>query len=184
VATALERALDEFDRINAADPRAQRELIFSRRVFEWVLRLNPQASESAQLAARAHTVRRWEVPRDRYPMDTGGYHAWRAATAAHSADAAAAVLQSLGYPGPAIDHVGRLIRRELAPQDQDAQLLEDADCLAFLELKLTDYLERWDEEKLARILHGTLVKMSPAARRVALGLPLDSRVGALLRMAG
>jgi hypothetical protein len=79
-----------------------------------------------------------------------------------------------------IGRVGRLIRGELFPRDPDAQLLEDADCLAFLELKLADYLDQWDEAKVARILHGTWAKMSEPARALARTLPLDPRVRQLL----
>jgi len=187
--TRLLRAIDAFDRVNGLDPRRQRfegreqprELIFSERVTHWLLRLAPDASDTARLAARGHTLRRWEIPRDRYPGDTAGYHAWRDATAAHSAGAAEALLRPIGYPDELILRVGRLIRRKDFPLDSDAQLLEDADCLAFLELKLIDYLDRWDEEQLARILHGSWMKMSGRARALARQAPLDPRVGPLLQ---
>jgi hypothetical protein len=154
--------------------------MFARRVFDWLLRLEPDASEAVQLAARGHTLRRWEIPRDRYPNDTTGYHAWRDATATHSADAVESLLRPIGYPDPLIRRISQLIRRELSPHDNDAQLLEDADCLAFLELKLIDYLDRWDDEKLTRILHGTWMKMSERARALAKRAPLDPRIGPLL----
>jgi hypothetical protein len=187
-AARLSRAIEAFDRANALDPRRQRfegddhprELIFSRRVYDWLLRLEPAASESAQLAARGHTLRRWEIPRDRYPHDTAGYHAWRDATAVHSAQAAEALLRTIGYPDELIRRIRRLMTRELFPRDPEAQLLEDADCLAFLELKLIDYLDRWDEEKLTRILHGTWMKMSDRARALARRMPHDPRIGPLL----
>jgi hypothetical protein len=189
MSTLLDQALRQFDQANRQDPRQQpfegtthpRELLFAQRVFEWVTRLNPDASEAVRLAARAHTLRRWEIPRDRYPMDTAGYHAWRQATMAHSAQAAAAILKSLGSPAQTIERVGQLIRWELFPHDPDAQLLEDADCLAFLELKLGDYLAQWDERKLARILRGTWAKMSERARALAGQLPLDQRIRHLLK---
>jgi len=183
------RAIDAIDRANGLDPRRQRfkgrdhpkERLFSRRVLDWLLRLEPNASEAARLAAAGHTLRRWEIPRDRYPNNTAGYHDWRAATAEHSAQAADALLRKSGYPDELIRRVRQLISRELFPRDPDAQLLEDADCLAFLELKLVDYLDRWDEEKLARILHGTWLKMSERARTLARRAPLDPRVGPLLQ---
>lgn len=184
----FEKSLKEFDRINRRDPRRKtvnrksqpRELIFAQTVFAWVERLDPDASETVRLAARSHTLRRWEIPRDRYRMDTVGYHEWRSATAAHSAEAAAAVLKRAGYGESAIREVRRLITGLRRPQDADTQLLEDADCLAFLELKLGDYMTRWDEDKIRRILDGTWSKMSPIARHRALELPLDPRVKKLV----
>ncbi|HUJ78969.1 MAG TPA: DUF4202 domain-containing protein [Nitrospiria bacterium] len=180
--TRLLRAIDAFDRVLGLDPRRQRfqgndrprELIFAERVMHWLLQLAPEASEAVRLSAAGHTLRRWEIPRDRFPNGTAGYHAWRDATAAHSAEEAGGLLRTIGYPDEQIRRVRRLIRREGVPGDPEAQLLEDADCLAFLELKLADYLERWDGEKLTRILHGTWMKMSGQARilaRRALGDP-------------
>lgn len=186
--THLLRAIDSFERVNGLDPRRQRfqgldrprELVFSERVSHWLLRLAPGASETVRLAAAGHTLLRWEIPRDHYPHDTAGYHAWRDATAAHSARATEALLRSVGYSDELIQRVGRLVRREDFPHDPDAQLLEDADCLAFLELKLADYLHQWDEETLARILHGTWTKMSEQARALAKPALLDPRVKHLL----
>jgi hypothetical protein len=188
MSSRLDQALRECDAVNRRDPRGQlfedrrhpRELIFAQRVSAWVAALRPDAPEAVQLAARGHTLRRWEIPRDFYPMDTPGYHAWRHATMAHAADGVAAILTSLDYPEEMIQRVGRLIRWELFPRDPDAQLLEDADCLAFLELKLAEYLDQWDEAKVARILHGTWAKMSEPARALARTLPLDPRVRQLL----
>ncbi|MBI3620895.1 MAG: DUF4202 domain-containing protein [Nitrospirae bacterium] len=184
----LPRAIEAFDRANALDPRRQRfegadhprELIFARRVYDWLLRLEPSASEAVQLAARGHTLRRWEIPRDRYPNDTAGYHAWRDATAAHSAQAADTLLRPIGCPDELIRSVHQLITRETVPSNPEAQLLEDADCLAFLELKLIDYLDRWNDEKLTRILHGTWMKMSDRARALARQMPHAPRIGSLL----
>jgi hypothetical protein len=188
--TPFDHALREFDRVNGQDPRMRtlngashpRELIFAQRVSHWIAQLSPDASEAVRLAARSHTLRRWDIPRTQYPMDTAGYHEWRATTAAHSARSAAVVLRHFGYSDEMVRRVRQLIRRELFPHDPDAQLLEDADCLAFLELKLVDYLDRWDEEKVARILHGTWAKMSQGARSLAAGLPLDPRAMALINM--
>ena len=177
----FEKTVREFDQVNAQDPRTQmfqdksypREGIFSHRVAHWIHRLNPAASEAVRLAVSSHTLRRWEIPRNRYRMDTTGYHEWRAATAVHSANTADAILRQVGYPDEIIRRVVQLIKWELFPQDPDAQLLEDADCLAFLEIKLTEYLDPWGEDKVRRILKGTWRKMSPAARSLALELPMD-----------
>lgn len=184
----LETALAAFDEENGRDPRTQRvdgidhprERIFARRVYAWMLRLDPSAPEPARLAAQSHTLRRWEIPRGRYPKDTAGYHAWRRATARHSAEAAARILRGIGYPEEMILQVSRLISGERYPKDPDARLIEDADCLAFFEIKLKDYLDRWDPRKIERILKGTWAKMTPSAQQMARGLPLDPRVKKIL----
>ncbi|HEY5649539.1 MAG TPA: DUF4202 domain-containing protein [Nitrospiria bacterium] len=180
----LENAIHEIDESNRQDPRMQtvggithpREWIFAQTVSKWVERLNPTAPESVRLAARGHTLRRWEIPRDRYPMDTAGYHEWRKDTAKHSAKWTTEILMRVSYPEEMIQAVRKLITREIPPNHPDAQLLEDADCLAFLEIKLDQYLSAWDDQKMERILHGTWRKMSPEAHQAAQGLPLDNRI--------
>src|SRR3990172_4807621 len=94
-------AIRRIDALNGEDPRTEvvegqpqpRELLFARRVYEWVRNLIVEPSEELLLAARAHTLRRWMIPRDRYPMTTPGYHQWRDALAAFHADEAARILQ-------------------------------------------------------------------------------------------
>lgn len=180
----LEIALQEIDKTNREDPRMQtvggtthpREWIFAQTVSKWMDRLNPNAPEAVRLAIRGHTLRRWEIPRNRFPMDTVGYHKWREATAKHSAKWTAEILNRVGYPDEVIEAVRKLITREIPPNHPDAQLLEDADCLAFLEIKLDQYLSEWDDQKMERILHGTWRKMSPEAHQAAQGLPLDPRI--------
>lgn len=184
--TKLEETRRAIEKINKEDPRKQtyhgkphpREWIFSQRVVAWLGRLNPGASDLVHLAACSHTVRRWEVPRKKFPMDSPGYHLWRAATAEHSSKIAADVFKGMGYSEDAISRVTLLIEGKLFPQDPDAQLLEDADCLAFLEIKLQDYMNQWGDEKTKRILRGTWGKMSIKAHRVAseLSLPKDIKI--------
>jgi hypothetical protein len=178
--TRFAMAIRRIDDANRLDPRTDvvegapypRELHFAERVYTWVERLDARPSEPLRLAARAHTLRRWEIPRDRYPRTNPGYHAWRDALAEFHAEEAAKILRNVGYDEDLIEEVRVLITREQWPQNSDACTLEDADCLAFLELKLETYLDQWDEQKAVRILRRTLRKMSPTARELAHRLDL------------
>jgi len=181
-------AIARIDGANREDPRTQivdgqaqsRELLFSRRVFDWIGRLADAPSEELLLAARAHTLRRWRIPRDRYPMTTIGYHQWRDALAQFHAEEAEAILRDVGYPGETVEKVRVFITRKNWPADREACVLEDADCLVFLETKLGEYLDDWDEAKTVRILKRTLRKMTPDARTRAMQLPLGDRERELL----
>ncbi len=68
--------------------------------------------------------------------------------------------------------------------DKEARALEDADCLVFLETKLQDYMDAWEESKALRILQGTFGKMTPDGRARALQLKLGDRERELVRRAG
>ena len=68
----LSRAIVAIDAANADDPNRvvvrgrerPKELVHAELVSEWVGRLSPAPSEALLLAARAHHVRRWAIPRD------------------------------------------------------------------------------------------------------------------------
>jgi len=185
------QTLQRIDQANAEDPRVEaaadgpqpRELLFARRVYEWVQTLVAEPSEELLLAARAHTLRRWLIPRETYPKTRGGYHAWRSALAAFHAEQADAILADVGYPESIRVRVRALITKENWRNDLEGQALEDADCLAFLELKLHTYLDEWDDEKTVDILRKTLRKMTAQAIQLAGQLPMDARCLALLERA-
>ena len=184
-------AIRRIDEANGEDPRRElvdgtaqaRELLFARRVCDWVRKLVAEPSEELLLAARGHTLQRWMIPRDRYPKTTPGYRQWRKALAAFHADQAAGILQEVGYSETTITRVRALILREDWRDDPEGRALEDADCLVFLETKLEGYLDEWEEKKTVNILKKTLRKMSPAGLGHAGSLRLSDRCAELLRQA-
>ena len=187
----LAEAIKRIDAANKEDPRTElvdgrpesRELLFARRVYEWVRKLLDDPSEELLLAARAHTLRRWLVPRERYPKTTVGYHQWRDALARFHAKEAEEILRKVGYAADAIRCVKAFITKENWPAEPEACALEDADCLVFLETKLQNYVDEWEEEKTLRVLQRTLRKMTPDAREHALRLKLGKRERDLLHRA-
>lgn len=184
-------AIKKIDAANMEDPRSEivdgrpqpRELLFAQRVFRWVEQLAEEPSEELLLAARAHTLRRWKIPRDRYPMTTVGYHQWRNALAQFHADEAESILRAAGYPVEKIQKVREFITKENWPEDKEARALEDADCLVFLETKLQDYMDAWEESKALRVLQGTFGKMTPDGRARVHQLKLGDRERELVRRA-
>ena len=54
--------------------------------------------------------------------------------------------------------------------DAEAQTLEDAACLVFLENYFADFATRHEPEKIIDILRKTWAKMSPDGHKAALGL--------------
>lgn len=184
-------AIRRMDEANAEDPRTEsvggkeeaRELLFARRVYEWVPKLMADPSEELLLAARGHTLRRWMIPRGRYPRTTSGYRKWRQELAVFHADQTAEILKEVGYCEATIARVRSLITRENWRNDPEGRALEDADCLVFLESKLDGYLDEWEENKAVNILKKTLNKMTPAGREFAGSLQLSHRCAELLRRA-
>ncbi len=53
------------------------ELHYSQKMSNYLEKCNPSAPDTLRLAIRAQHFRRWEIPRDSYPKNKVGYHAWR-----------------------------------------------------------------------------------------------------------
>ena len=158
-------------------------LDYHQRLGRWVERLTPEASSALRLAARSQHVRRWAIPRDSYPMTRKGYRDWRDALGRFHARTAAEVLVQVGYESQTVARVEQLLRKQRLRTDPEAQALEDAACLVFLEVHLEDFSRQHTEEKLLHILRRTWKKMSPAGRHLALQLKLPEGAAGLLRKA-
>ena len=187
----FEDAIRRFDEENARDPNTElvdgaaqpRELVYSRRLYGWVQRLAPNASEELLLAARSQHICRWMIPRSRYPLDRVGYLRWRNELKIFHATKAAEILREAGYPEPIIERVQAFNLKKNFPADPESRVLEDALCLVFLQYQFAELAARTTEEKMINALQKSWKKMSPAGRARALDLPYGPREKALLEQA-
>lgn len=169
--TPYESACVAIDRANGEDPRGY-EILYGRRMVDWVRALAPSASEELLLAARAQHLRRWTVPRSTSPEGRTGYLRWREGLKKFHADALAAIMAEAGYgPGSIEKSRSLLVRKNLAA-DAEGQTLEDAACLVFLQFEFAEFSAKTAPGKMVDILRKSWAKMSPAARDRALRLPL------------
>ena len=174
-------AIEKIDAANSQDPNRigdlPAELLYSRRMSDWLTRLDPNAGEALQLAAHAQHIRRWSIPRSEYPITRAGYHQWRTALYSFHADTAAEILREVGYDEAIISRVRSLLRKEKLKADPEMQTLEDVACLVFLENYFAEFAPKHDEEKVIGILRRTWKKMSDRGHAAALQLnmPSDAR---------
>jgi hypothetical protein len=186
--TRFNRAISGFDAANARDPNLviiagesqPRELVYARRMTDWLLRIHPGPSEPLRLAARAQHICRWTRPRADYPMTRAGYHRWRTDLGRFHAETAAQILHETGYDQATIDHVASLLRKEHLKTDPEAQTLEDVICLVFLENYFADFAAQHPREKVIEIVRKTWKKMSPRGHGLAMGLALSPAAAELV----
>src|SRR4030088_3532349 len=186
------QVLRRFDDENARDPNLviiedtarPRELIYAQWLTDWVLRLCPGASEAVRLAARCQHICRWRIPRNSYPMTRARYLRWREELKRFHAEKSTEILREAGYPEDIIARVRDLNLKKNFGADPECQLLEDALCLVTLQYQLGDLMDKTEPDKMITILQKTWKKMSPAARREALGLSFSDREKELLSTAG
>ena len=184
-------AIRRFDEENARDPNTEimdgavhpRELLYAKRLSDWVMKLAPDASEELRLAARCQHIARWLIPRTTYEMTRAGYLRWRSDLKAFHARKAAEILREAGYPPEIIQRVEELNLKKNFPKDPESRVLEDALCLVFLQYQLADLAARTAEDKIINALQKSWKKMTAAARTLALQLSFAPREKALLEHA-
>ncbi len=174
------RAISAIDEANAGDPNTivvdgearPKEFAHAEMMTDWVQRLDPDASAAQLLAARAHHLRRWVVPRTDYAEGRAGYLKWRADAKRRHADEVAAILRDCGYDDAMIEQVQQIIRKERLKTDPAVQVHEDALCLVFLQTQLSDVAAQLGPEKGRDVLTKTVAKMSAKGRAEARALSL------------
>ena len=179
----FDRAIAEIDLANADDPvtlvvdgvERPKELAHAELMTETVLELDPAADELQLLAARAHHLRRWTVPRSSYPEGRAGYLRWRTGLKKQHAADVGEILDRCGYSGDEIERVQRIVRKEGLGTDAAVQTHEDALCLVFLRTQFGDLADQLGDDKIVEVVAKTMAKMSPAAidRVGGLGLAPD-----------
>lgn len=177
------RAVAAIDEVNAADPnrltvRGQsrpKALGEGELATEWVRRLRPDAGETLLLAARAHHIRRWEIPRSTYPDGRSGYLRWRRDLHGMHAAAVGDILRDCGYDDVVVSRVQDLVRKRDLAHDDEVQTLEDSLCLVFLETQFDALATRLgDGDKLIDVVRKTAAKMSPAGLAAVAGADLST----------
>ena len=188
----FDAAIAAIDAANADDPtpvtvRGDAQplaLVHGVLAVEWVTRLSPRADEAVLLAARAHHLRRWELPRSQYEAGKAGYLRWKRDQRQRHARDVGVLLAEHGFAADEIAVVQALVQRQgLAAGDVGAQLVEDAACLVFIETQLADVATKLDHDHLVDVIRKTAKKMSPAALAAVAQIPLGTAERALLAAA-
>jgi len=189
--TKYQQVIHKIDQENAQDPNREfhdekefpKELIYSYRMTEWLNKMDPDASEELQIAARAQHICRWVIPREEYPMDRKGYHQWRTKLKEFHAAKTASIMKEFGYDEDTIDRVKSLILKKRMKTDPESQMLEDVVCLVFLENYFQDFSQKHEEEKIKEIIQKIWRKMSDMGRTTASQLQLNPEAEKLIREA-
>jgi hypothetical protein len=176
------------DAANSADPTTVTvrgiaqplALAHGRYAVEWVHQLALAPPELLLLAARAHHLRRWELPRGDYPVGKVGYLRWKRDQRQRHARDVAELLAPFGYSAEEIATVQRWVRRDDLANDVGSQTVEDAACLVFIETQLADVATKLEHDHLIDVIRKTARKMSPEALALAGHIELTDPAHALL----
>jgi hypothetical protein len=178
----LAKAIAAIDAANADDPftlvvdgvERPKEIVHAELMTGWVQRLDPGATEPQLLAARAHHLRRWALPRQDYPEGRAGYLRWRTTLKRRHAEEIGVILDEVGYDPGTIERVQQIVRKEGLGRDPQVQVHEDALCLVFLQTQLDDLAGQLGDDKSVDVLRKTARKMSQNGLAAAAELPLTT----------
>ena len=184
----LQQAFYAFDEYNMDDPETEifggkplpKNLLYGKRMTEWLEKYEPSASEAIQLAARCQHIGRWEIIRKSYSMDKKGYMQWRHAEKIHQCKIADGILRSCGYDEITIEKVKFLLMKKELQFNADTKLLEDVICLVFIQYYLQEFSTKHDDAKVVDILQKTMRKMTPRAIQEVDKMHLDVTVKKLI----
>lgn len=174
---AAEAAIDE---ANGHDPtlivargvKQPLALAHGRLAAAWVGQLSPEGGPLLGLAARAHHLRRWELPRSAFEPGKAGYLRWKRDQRNRHATEAGDILRSLDFSGDDIVQVQRWIRRDDLRTDAGSQAVEDAACLVFIETQLADVATKLERDHLIDVIRKTAKKMSADGLAAVSQIPL------------
>ena len=177
----LQNALNAIDAYNQNDPQG-REFPYSEKLTAWVLRLNPEPSEALRIAARGQHIGRWMSPRDAYPSGRIGYLRWREDLKRFHAKTVAEIMAKEGYSESELDEVRQIILKKYQTI-ADAQTIEDALCLVFLESQFEELRQKTPDSKMIEIIQKTWRKMSEKGKQLALEMDLPEEHKQLIQKA-
>jgi hypothetical protein len=189
--TKMEQAFHLFDAYNQQDPSEvlwngqhyPSEYFYAIKLYDWVKKLEPDASEPLLLASRCQHIGRWEIARKTYPEGRVGYLTWRNDLSKFHAKKATEILQSVEYEKDTIDRVNEIVLKKRLKTDSEVQTMENALCLVFLEFQYDDLIQKQPAEKMIDILQKTWAKMSSAGRQAASSLTFSTTGKLLLNKA-
>ena len=180
------------DAANADDPHTividgverPKEQAHAELMTRWVRTLSPDCSDAQLIAARAHHLRRWAIPRSDHPPGRAGYLRWRAALRRRHVEDVARIMADAGYGEDDIERVQAIMSKKGLGRDPEAQVHEDALCLVFLDPQLDAVAAQIDDDdKVVEILRKSAAKMSPGGRAAASRLQLSPEGQRLLALA-
>jgi uncharacterized protein DUF4202 len=155
---ARHRALHDLDK-----PLVHADYQHALDAWQWVLRLEPEADLSTQLAALFHDVERLLSEADaRVEHKAENYQLFKDAHAALGAELTYALLEDLGVDAATCERVRWLVTQHERPgEDTALALLNDADALSFFSLNSSGFLRYFSPEHCRRKVAYTLARLRP-----------------------
>ncbi len=124
--------------------------IHSLNTCKWVVKLDPKADESLQIAALGHDIERAAKDRKVLQKDYKDYDQFKEAHAINSMVILKQIMNECGLDEKMIKDICEMVRYHEVGGNKKTNLLQDADTLSFFEVNLPLYYTRNDREETKR----------------------------------
>lgn len=143
------------------------DLDHAEATLKWLLYLRPDSDMALQIAAFGHDIDRGvnKITEKDRPKDTP-YELFKKTHAKRSAEILSGILEAESFDETVINKVVRLVKKHEVGGDEDAELLKDADSIAYFNLNIPIYLERNGEEKTRHKIHFMFDRASARAQKI------------------
>jgi len=135
--------------------------IHSKNICEWVLKLDPKADESLQIAALGHDIERAVKDRKILRKDYKDYDQFKEAHAINSALILKEIMNECKLDKQMLKDICEMVRYHEVGGNKETNLLRDADTISFFEVNLFLYYMRNDREEIKRRCLWGLKRLSP-----------------------
>lgn len=158
---ALHRAMHDLNK-----PLVRSDYDHALDVWQWLLRLDSDASFELQAAALLHDIERLESEADvRIEQHAADYAGFKQQHATRGAAIAAQLLADAGASREAIERTTDLVAHHETPADDpDLALLNDADALSFFSFNSFGYFDYYGPEQGAKKVEYTVARLSARGR--------------------
>lgn len=211
----LDKAIAAIDEINSKDPKKVPDengrpvpfrLLYSKWLTDWVLKLDPDASDELRILARGKTVEGWElakIRRDDYAPNTAGQRMWESDRKRWLAGRLTGVMKDAGYDEPAVKLVDDVMMGRDVPNPRDmrthdllgpfgmvnfrllqaarvVQTLGDAEALLFLDKNFSEMFDRLPANEVEAMVRKEVSGLSTpavvAAMRMRRWSPVEEKL--------
>ncbi len=159
------------DKENEKDPNKEvengdefpKELLYSIRMTSILDDYAPGAGEILHIAARGQHIKRWSVPREKYPEGKLGYHTWRRELTELHTEMLTTIMRQCGYSEEETGLIEIFLGKKELKSNPDSQLLQDVVSLVFLKHYALGFATKHTDKDIANILEKVKRKMSERA---------------------
>lgn len=156
----------------------------SEAALKWVLILKPDADEYLQIAALSHDIDRGVTGiTEKDCKDYSKIKEFKKEHAIRSANIIGDLMEKYGYDEAAIEKVKCLVESHEEGGDEEQNILMQADSMAYFELNIPMYLDRYGREQTIKKIQFMYIRLSKEARQSINQIKFSDEIKELIKEA-